>query len=338
MDDFKYHIDHHASLVRPPDLDVDVDRAVNEAVRRQRRLGLLGISDGEYRRRNDLAVVYDAVEGFGEPGLVSPVSELVRPAHAVEVRPLVSSPVATRRLAQNESSFLAGATPRSKMLALPAPGFLSVLADDPDASGHDVAGAALADIIKQEIAALAEDGILYVLLRNPALGFLLTENGRARAVSLGLDPDKTVATMVELDNAAIAGLVLPAHFTIGLDLTTAGAADGAWDNGAVSDFVSRQAFARLCVEHRREAPFPVQLLAERTVVSLGVIDISAPESDDIDDALERIDSAAEIISIDDISVATNGGFHAVPAATAEREHAKLQSVEMVANYVWGNEL
>lgn len=337
MDDFKYHLDHHASLVRPPDLAADVDHAVTDAVIRQRRLGLLGVSDGEYRRRNDLAVVYDAVAGFGDPGLVSPVAQLVGPAHAAEVRPVVSSPVPIRRLAQNESSFLVSATPRSKMLALPAPGFLSALAGNPDSEPSAV-GMALADIIRDEITALAADGILYVLLRNPALGFLLTQNGRARAASLGLDPDKTVATMVEVDNAAVTGLELPPNFCLGLDLTTAGAADGAWDTDAIRDFMPRQTFARLCVEHRRDAPFPVELLAAGTVVSLGVIDVSTSDPDDIDEVLERVDKAAEIISIDDIAVATNGGFHAVAGATVDREHAKLQAVEMVANYIWGNEL
>ncbi len=337
MDDFKYHIDHHSSLVRPPDLSVDVDRAVTESVRKQGRLGLLAISDGEYRRRNDLAVVYDAVDGFGEPGLVTAMSELVGRGHAVEVRPLVSSPSRSGRLAEAESSFLAQATARSKMLALPAPGYLSALVSDGELT-LSTASASLADIIKREIADLAADGILYILLRNPALGFLLTDSGRAHATALGLDSDKTVAAMVEVDNAAIAGLDLPANFCVGLDLTTAGAADGTWHDAAVSDFLSRQTFTRLCVEHRRAAPFPVQLLTDRIVVSLGVVDISVSEADDVDDVLERIDKAAEIIDIDNIAVATNGGFHAVPTATSQLEHAKLQSVEMVANYIWGNEL
>jgi 5-methyltetrahydropteroyltriglutamate--homocysteine methyltransferase len=338
VDDFKYHIDHHASLVRPPDLSTNVDHAITDAVLRQRRLGLLAMSDGEYRRRNDLAVVYDAVAGFGEPGLVSRVAQLVGPAHAAEVRPLLTMPVPSGRLAQTESSFLAGVTTRSRMLALPAPGFLCALAGNGGESAQSVAGIALAEIIRDEIAALAADGIGYVLLRNPALGFLLTQNGRAQATSLGLDPDKTIAAMVEIDNTAIAGLDLPANFCLGLDLTTAGVAEGAWDGGAIGDFLSRQTFARLCVEHRRDAPFPVDLLTDRTVVSLGVIDIASPEVDDIDEVLQRIDKAAEIISIDAIAVATNGGFHAVPTATADREHAKLQAVEMVANYIWGNEL
>ena len=337
MDDFKYHIDHHASLVRPPNLAGDVDHAITEAVLRERRLGLLGISDGEYRRRNDLAVVYDAVEGFGEAGLLSPVAELVGQMHAVEVRPLLSTPSPIGRLAQAESTFLAGVTGRSMMLALPSPGFLSALVGDAQAPGPSAAVAALVDIIKAEVTALAADGILYVLLRNPALGFLLTDDGRGNASSLGMDADKTVAMMVDADNAAVAGLELPENFRVGLDLTTAGASRGAWDRGAVKDFLSRQTFGRLCVEHRRDAPFPVDLIADDMVVSLGVVDISDPAAEDVNELVDRIDKAAEFIDIDNISVATNGGFHAADA-TAEVEHDKLLAVEMVANYVWGNEL
>ncbi|RCW46100.1 hypothetical protein DFQ14_102402 [Halopolyspora algeriensis] len=60
--------------------------------------------------------------------------------------------------------------------------------------------------------------------------------------------------------------------------------------------------------------------------------------ENVDGLAARIDVAATIMDVDDIAISTNGGFHVVGSAAAESEHAKLQLVEMVARYVWGNEL
>ena len=78
-DDFKYHIDHHGSLVRPVELlatqaDGDPealaaaeDEAIVAAAHLQRRLTLSAVGDGQYRRQIFESVVYDHVEGFGAP-------------------------------------------------------------------------------------------------------------------------------------------------------------------------------------------------------------------------------------------------------------------------------
>jgi 5-methyltetrahydropteroyltriglutamate--homocysteine methyltransferase len=358
-DDFKYHIDHHASLVRPAALEqarrqhaageLDdaalrqvIDTVTAEATLRLRRLGMLALSDGEYRRRHDLAVVYDAVSGFLEPGPGGPVAELVGTAHAIEVRPVTGTPAAIGRLAQDEALAIGEQTPRSTVIALPSPGFLAGLCATPG-SEADIAKV-LAEIIRDEVHALAADGIDYVLLRNPALTFLLTRAGRARATSLGLDPAATVTWMLAADNAVVADLAadaaVPEHFRAGLDITTAGAAAGPWDRDAVSSFLGQLGYDRLCVEYPADpkARFPLDLVPSGLVVSLGVVDVSTPDLEEVDELVARIDEAATVLDIDDIAVSTNGGFHAAPGTAAETERAKLQLVEMTARYFWGNEL
>ncbi|MDQ4114909.1 MAG: methionine synthase [Actinomycetota bacterium] len=349
-DDFKYHIDHHASLVVPSELrrareryeagtasadDVDaaVEAAIEDWLLRERRLGLLALSDGEFRRRNSLSVVYDAISGFGPVEHQSALAELVGPSHAPEVRSVTGELSVSGRLAAAEGAQLTGIDYRSTMVALPSPGFVTGLA-----GAAAEAGRTLADIIRAEITAFAGEGVVYVLLRNPALAFLLTDEGRERAVSLGIDPDKTVAGLVEADNAVLDGLELPENFCLGLDLTTAGQAAGPWSEEAVAGFLAIQAYERLCVDYPDESRFPLSLVPEGVVMSLGVVDISTPELEDVDALVARIDEAAEIIDIDDIAISTNGGFHLVPELSGETEQAKLQLVEMVARYFWGNEL
>jgi 5-methyltetrahydropteroyltriglutamate--homocysteine methyltransferase len=350
-DDFKYHIHHHASLVVPADLaqaradhaagtigddalSDAVESAIADTLLRQRRLALAALSDGEFRRRNHLSPVYDAVDGFGEPGAATVIGELVGPAHAAEVRALTGTPVARGRLVPEEGAQLGGLTHRPTMIALPSPGFLAAL------GGQEAAGAAMAEILRSEIAALAAEGVDYVLLRNPALAFLLVADGRAAAQRLGIDPDKTISVMLEAEAAAVAGLDVAENFRVGLDLTSAGQARGPWDRAAVQAFLAAQPFGRLCVDFPADPDrrFPLDLVSPGLVMSLGVVDISDPEPEDVDELVARVDEAAKTIDIDDIAISTNGGFHVVGAAAAPYEHGKLQRVEMAARYFWGNEL
>ena len=55
----------------------------------------------------------------------------------------------------------------------------------------------------------------------------------------------------------------------------------------------------------------------------------------------RLDPVAEERGDADIAIAPNGGFAQVadqPRMTAAEQRAKLQLVEMVARYYWGNEI
>ncbi|EFC84290.1 hypothetical protein [Parafrankia sp. EUN1f] len=363
-DDFKYHIDHHASLLPPAELvetraaqlrgAVDgaallaaEETAISQALLAQRRLGLAALSDGEFRRRNHLSVVYDGIAGFtDEPLPGGAFADLVGIAHAPEVRGLTDRPVGQGRLAKHEADYLLSGTDRPTLVALPSPGFLAELTGGVALTGGaagqvEQVGADLARILGAEIAALAADGIRYVLLTNPAYTFLLTEQGRSQARSHGIDPDSTIERMSQVDAQVLAGLETPAEFRVGLDITTTGAVGGGYDPAAVERFLSGLGFGRLCVEYPA-APaerFPLGQLPAGLVVSLGIVDVDDPELESVDELVGRIDDAATLIDVDDIAISTNGGFHATTVPLdAAHQRAKLQRVEMVARYFWGNEL
>lgn len=340
-DDLKYHIHHHASLVVPPELAQArlsgegladaVDAAIADTLLRQRRLALAALSDGEFRRRNDLAVAYDGIDGFSAPGVSTPVAELVGPGHAAEIRVLLGTPASRGRLVPEEGAQLGALTYRPTMIALPSPGYLTALTAAPGQPAD------FAEILRAEVTALAAEGVDYVLLRNPALAFLLVAEGRAIAEKLGIDATATIATMLEAE-AAVADLDVPPNFRVGLDLTTAGQARGPWDRGVVESFLATQPFGRVCVDFPADDQFPLDLVPPGLVMSLGIVDIANPTLEDVDVLVDRVDEAAKLINLDDIALSTNGGFHVVGAAAASYEHAKLQRVEMVARYIWGNEL
>ena len=362
-DDFGYHIDHHGSLVRPASLlaaraglsgdalAAATDEAVVTLAHELRRLTLNAVSDGQYRRSSFESVVHDQVSGFAPATGPAPLAELAGiAASRVRAVPDAGALGATGRIAQAEAAPVLATVDRSVFVTLPSPGYLaaagSALASAADIDAVRAAGAALAAILRAEIAALAADGVMFVPLANPLYLPLLTVDGRAAAAAAGIDVPAALAALTEADRAVFAGLDVPADFRVGLDLTDAGplstTASG-YDATAVASLLDETPFPRLSIDYPAEAAarFPVELVKPGIVVSLGAVDVAAPALEEVDELLRRIDPVAEERGDADIAVAPNGGFAQVadePRMTAAEQRAKLQLVEMVARYYWGNEI
>ncbi|MEY9840063.1 hypothetical protein [Streptacidiphilus sp. EB103A] len=359
-DDFKYHIDHHAGLT-PQVALIDAraahvrgelddaglraaqDAAVAEAVSTQRRLGLAAVSDGWFRRSDPLSVVHDQVTGFGDELVGGAVAQLLG-ASAPRRREAVGPLAATGRLAGHESAALRAVTEYPLLVSLPSPGYVAELsvAEGQQPKSVEETGANLAAIIGGEIAALAAEGVAYVLLHNPLYGFLLSARGAERAAELGLPVGELVDRMLAADAAVLDGLEAPVHFHLGLDLTTGGAADlsAGYAAGPLTAFQERQPFDRICVEYPalEQARFPLSGVRPGVVASLGLVDVRTPELESVEQIVSRVDAAAAELDIDDIALSTNGPFTAESGLTGSQERLKLQLVEMAARYFWGNEL
>ena len=173
-DDFGYHIDHHGSLVRPPELlaarasgdparlaaaEEEAAVAVAHALR---RLTLSACCDGQFRRTHFESVVYDHVAGFSGADAAAPLADLagIPPARR---RAVSASPAARGRLAQAEAAPVLATVDRPVFVTLPSPGYLaavgSALADPAALDAVRASGAALAAILRAEISALAADGV-----------------------------------------------------------------------------------------------------------------------------------------------------------------------------------
>jgi 5-methyltetrahydropteroyltriglutamate--homocysteine methyltransferase len=363
-DDFGYHIDHHGSLVRPASLlgarasglsgaalAAATDEAVVTLAHELRRLTLNAMSDGQFRRAYLESVVHDQVAGFARVAGPTPLAGLAGISAArVRAAPAASALAAAGRLAQAEAVPVLATVDRSVFVTLPSPGYLagagSALASAADLDAARAAGAALAAILRDEIAALAADGVMYVALENPLYAPLLTVDGRAAAAAAGVDVPAALAALSEADRAVFAGLDVPAHFRVGLDLTDAGplptTASG-YDATAVAALLDETPFPRLSIDLPADPAtrFPVELVKPGIVVSLGAVDVATPAPETVEEILDRIDPVAEERGDADIAVATNGGFAQVadqPRMTAAEQRTKLQLVEMVARYYWGNEI
>jgi 5-methyltetrahydropteroyltriglutamate--homocysteine methyltransferase len=362
-DDFGYHIDHHGSLVRPPELlaararglrgetlAAAEDEAVAALAHALRRLTLSACCDGQFRRSYFESVVHDRVSGFAWSDGPAPLAGLAGiAAPRRRAIPDAGALAAAGRLANAEAAPVLATVDRSVFVTLPSPGYLAAAGSALDASAIDAvraAGAARAAILRDEIAGLAADGVRYVALENPLYVPLLTADGRAAAAAAGIDVPAALAALIEADRAVFAGLDVPASFRVGLDLTDAGPlplTSSGYDATAVAALLDETPFPRIGIDYPANpaARFPVELVKPGIVVSLGVVDVSTPAAEAVEDLLDRLDPIAEERGDADIAIATNGGFAQVadrPLMTAEEQHAKLQLVEMAARYYWGNEI
>jgi len=363
-DDFGYHIDHHGSLVRPasllavraagPDDDAlaaATDAAVITLAHDLRRLTLNAVSDGQFRRAYFESVVHDQVAGFAPAAGPTPLADLAGIGAArVRAVPAASALAESGRLARAEAAPVLATLDRSVFVTLPSPGYLAA-AGSPLASGADLdaaraSGTALAAILRDEIAALAGDGVMYVALENPLYAPLLTVDGRAAAAAAGVDVPAVLAALIEADRAVFSGLDVSADFRVGLDLTDSGplptTASG-YDLRAVGALLDETPFPRISIDYPADpaARFPVELVKPGIVVSLGAVDVAAPGLETVEEILDRVDPVAEERGDADFAVAPNGGFAQVadqPQMTAAEQRAKLQLVETVARYYWGNEI
>jgi 5-methyltetrahydropteroyltriglutamate--homocysteine methyltransferase len=359
-DDFRYHIDHHGSLVRPLELlaarrgaDPQAlasaqEHAVIAAAHMQRRLGLSAVGDGQFRREHFESVVYDRIEGFEAAGGRQPVSDAagIVPARR---RRAPARPAATGRLAGDEVATVLAHVQRPVFAALPSPGYLAAvgsgLADTVAVDGARSRGEALAAILRGEIEALATQGVAYVALANPLYLPLLTVAGRERLAS-DVDADAVLACLVAADRAALAGLDAPPDFRVGLDLTDSGplpTTERGYDPGALDALLDETPFHRLCADYPADpaARLPLERIKPGLVVSLGVVDVAVPGAEAVEALLDRLDPVLEQRGEDDVAIATNGGFAASadrPLMTEDEQRAKLCLVETLARYYWGNEI
>lgn len=360
-DDYKYHIDHHGSLVRPPELQAArasgdsealaaaQDRAVTDAAHEQRRLTLSAVGDGQLRREHFESVVYDHVDGFGAASGPAPLADACAIAPARR-RVAPADPQARGRLAAAEVATVLACVDRPVFVALPAPGYLaavgSALADSAAIDAVRARGEALAAILRAEIEALAGQGVAYVALGNPLYAPLLTVAGRERLAGK-LDVEAALGAMIEVDRAAVADLHgVPETFRVGLDLTDSGplpTTERGYHPAAIEALTGGTPFHRLCVDLPADpaARLPLDLIKPGLLVSLGVVDVSSPEPEDLDGLLGLLDPVFDERGDDDLAVATNGGFansadH--PTMSHDQQHAKLRLIETAARYYWGNEI
>lgn len=363
-----YRADQVGSLLRPPEL-VDAklgrrpvggdelreleDRAIKDALARQRQTGIQVYTDGEFRRRNYMTGFWEAIEGFIP---VKPDEYQLRwRGQAIEDYPrtmtyLVGGTLRPkRRLAGQEAAFLKQQAPGPFKITLPGThmiggfGFKPGLTDRLYGSRHELL-LALADILHQEIAALIADGVPYVQMDAPSYAMFVDDGSRAALGQSGVDLHQALAEAIEADNAAVAGLAREG-VTLAIHLCR-GNSGGQWLAEGSYEAIAEQLFNGL--EHDtflleydtdRAGGFePLRFMPRGKTVVLGMVTTKRGELESRDGLVRRIDEAARYVPVENLALSPQCGFaSSIPGnpLTPDEQWRKLELVADTPRAVWG---
>lgn len=183
--------------LRPDERDRLLDHAIGAAVAMQETAGLDVVTDGEWRRKSYIGVIADMARGFelGSFPDGRPYTVVVD-----RLEPKVAGVVA------KEVRFLKRVTSKAIKATLPAPALLGERLWEPSKSvaaypDREDFVRACVPILRQELAALVEEGVAIVQIDDPHLCLFVDDAVRAQYA----DPEAAADFAVETTNAVVEG-------------------------------------------------------------------------------------------------------------------------------------
>jgi 5-methyltetrahydropteroyltriglutamate--homocysteine methyltransferase len=358
--------DHVGSLLRPgsllaaraaraegrlPDEELRQaeESAIEMALARQRAVGLEIYSDGELRRGSWITDMAEATDGFVAD---SRILEWHGPGGGMEASTshVVGAPLRSRRrLTALETGFLLAHAPGPAKMTLPAPSNFYVVSwkkgvtDQAYASRSEMLADVVA-ILRSEVEWLIAQGVAYIQLDAPFYGSFLDEGERRRLEEAGLDPERGLAEAAAADHVCLAGLAQEG-LTLALHICR-GNSRSRWLTDGTYDAIAEAVFStvgadRFLLEYDapRHGGFePLRFVPPGKVAVLGLVTTKAPELEEPEELLRRIDDAARVLPGDQLALSPQCGFASVAAGnliTEEDQWRKLALVVETANAAWG---
>ena len=362
----QFRAEHVGSLLRPPELlrartdhaegrialeqlRALEDRAILQALEKQRELGLDVVTDGEMRRGSWLTDMADAVEGF--------VSERVPlewkgPGGGVEgstAHGVGGRLRKVRKMTGHEVPFLKRNARGAFKVTLPAPSnfmlasFKAGITDKFYATHADLLKD-LVEIVRDEVRWLASEGVTYIQLDAPYYSHYLDPRQRAHMREAGLDPDRELDHAIAGDNAALqdaagGGVTLALHVCRGNNKSR-------WYTEGGYDAIAEKLFGSLRVDRflleydtERSGGFePLRLVPRGKSVVLGLVTTKEPQLESQDELRRRIDEAAKFVPLENLALSPQCGFASVAAGnllSMDEQWRKLALVVDTARKIWG---
>jgi 5-methyltetrahydropteroyltriglutamate--homocysteine methyltransferase len=359
--------DHVGSFLRPPELlaarerfrlgEIDrsalravEDQAIRGVVKMQEDAGLLGITDGEFRRTFFHVDFLEQLAGVVTKGAVT--VKFHNRAGDVDFAPPVMSVTGkvghVRPIQRDDFQFLASVTTKTPKVSIPSPTMLhfrggraAISAEaypDLDPFFDDVAAA-----YRAEIRSLAAAGCRYLQLDDTNLAYLCDPEMRRGVRARGDDPDELPRRYARFINAAIAdrppGLTICVHLCRG-NFKSAWVAEGSYEP------VAEVLFNELAVDgyfleydDERSGDFaPLRFVPRDRRVVLGLVSSKVGAFEEVDALARRIDEAARFVPLEQLALSPQCGFSSTVHGndiTAEVQAAKLRLVVETATKVWG---
>jgi len=322
------------------------DRAVDEALALQTRVGLDVVTDGELRRYAFYGHLVDAVEGFDKLGGWAIPFRNEAGEKIVQPRPVVVSKLRRKRpLCAEEFTYLRARTDRpAKVTMISAQQAAAYYDPDKSAGAYPSIDAYLADIVgimKDEVAELIRLGCRYIQIDSPQYAALLDPDIRDGYRKRGNDPDRLIDLAVEMDNAVIGnhpGIAFGLHLCRGNNQSRFYASG---DYGPIARVFRNSHFHRFLLEFddERSGGFePLSAVPEDRIVVLGLVSTKHPKLEEKPELKRRIDAASQFVSRERLAVSPQCGFASTIEGneiTEQDQELKLRLVSELAREVWG---
>jgi 5-methyltetrahydropteroyltriglutamate--homocysteine methyltransferase len=362
----RFRAEQVGSLLRPPEvlraraahaegrieiaeLRAEEDRAIRQALDKQRQLGLDVLTDGEMRRGSWLTDMADAVDGF--------VSERVAlewkgPGGGVEgstAKAVGAKLRKVRKMTGHEVPFLKEFARGPFKVTLPAPSnfMLSSYKSGITEKFYPTHAELLKDlveIVSDDVQWLVAQGVQYIQFDAPYYSHYLDPRRRQQMKQAGLDPDTELELAIAGDNAALEG-VPRGSVTLALHVCR-GNSRSRWYTEGAYDAIAEKLFGLLDVDRflleydsDRSGGFePLRLVPRGKTVVLGLVTTKEPKLESQDELRRRIDEAARHVPLEKLALSPQCGFASVAAGnllSIDEQWRKLELVVQTARKVWG---
>jgi 5-methyltetrahydropteroyltriglutamate--homocysteine methyltransferase len=331
------------------------DTAIDEAISRQRSIGIDVVSDGEFRRAGWYEGFRAAVNGF-VPHERSSLAVWKGPSGDMatkELREKASVVIGEKLELQQpftavESAYLsAHGGDRFKITMPGCSTFLHFFEPGVTDKAYRDGDALLADIVsiyKQEIDRLVLEGVPVIQIDSLRYGDAMDPTMRSMWESRGIDPMSIVRQTLDADNEVLAranvpGVVRAMHICRG-NHRSAWVAEG--DYEPVADLLFNELNVnRYLLEYddERSGGFePLRFLPHDKVVVLGLVTTKTGKLESQDELIRRIHEAAQHVPLQNLALGTQCGFASTELGnllTVDEQWRKLELIVETARKVWG---
>jgi 5-methyltetrahydropteroyltriglutamate--homocysteine methyltransferase len=324
------------------------DLAIQDAIQKQRDIGLDVLSDGEMRRGSWLTDMADAVDGFVPQKVMLDWKGPGGGMEASSANAVGSKLRKARKLTGHELPFLQSAAGPFK-ITLPAPSNFMLASykpgvTDPYYPTHADLLRDLVEIVRDEVQWLVGQGVTYIQFDAPYYSHYLNPEHRAQMQEKGRDPDREMEEAIAADNAALAGVPRD-KVTVALHVCR-GNSRSRWYSEGGYDAIAEKLFGAMDVDRflleyddERSGDFePLRLVPRGKTVVLGLITTKEPRLESAEELGRRIDEAASYIPLGNLAISPQCGFASVAAGnliSMDDQWRKLELVAATARKVWG---
>ena len=328
------------------------DEAIRLVVAMQERIGLKGVTDGEYRRSSwhmDFLYQIGGVTKFQDNLKI----KFNNDQGGIEFTPSalrVDGKLSFKGCIFGEDfKFLQSVVKTGvPKLTIPAPSMMhyrggSSIIDQAVYPEIDEFWADLGEVYAQEVEALGALGCTYLQLDDTSLAYLNDPKQREYVSSLGGHGEDQHLTYIKVFNAALtrkpAGMTICTHLCRG-NFRSSWVASGGYDH--VADALFNQLNVDgyfLEFDDERSGGFePLRFVPRGKTVVLGLVTSKRPELESKDTLKRRLEEASKFVPLDQICLSPQCGFSSTVdgnALTWAEQEAKLRLVVETAAEVWG---